>query len=255
MVYSEAGGVSKTTTAVSLAMIAALSGKKVVLVDLDPRAATTKWLNVQPKGPGLDVNAILSAEYEDIDGDWASDLAVPSTWSENLRVIPSSRQVSRRETEQNDPQDLMRLRKALANIDADLVIIDCPNRQGGPLTLAALSAADTVVYAAKPDIDGVDGFRGAQETVRKFIEGRKAIGATVELREAGIVVSGLENIATRISRVSLDDLHETGLLLYPIVPQRIIVKEMRFSNEWYGIYEKGDPVVDAYARLAERILI
>ena len=66
-VYSEAGGVSKTTTAVSLAMSAALMGKRVVVIDLDPRAAATKWLNIQPVGEGLDVGAIL-ASAEDTEG-------------------------------------------------------------------------------------------------------------------------------------------------------------------------------------------
>jgi chromosome partitioning protein len=42
MVYSESGGVSKTTTAVSLAMTAALEGKRTVLIDLDPRGAATR---------------------------------------------------------------------------------------------------------------------------------------------------------------------------------------------------------------------
>ena len=45
MVYSEAGGVTKTATAISLAMVSALSGHRTLLVDLDPRAASTKWLD------------------------------------------------------------------------------------------------------------------------------------------------------------------------------------------------------------------
>ncbi|WP_419795545.1 AAA family ATPase, partial [Streptococcus agalactiae] len=41
-VYSETGGATKTTTAVSLAVAAALRGEATVLIDLDPRAAATK---------------------------------------------------------------------------------------------------------------------------------------------------------------------------------------------------------------------
>jgi chromosome partitioning protein len=59
MVYSESGGVSKTTTAVAIAMIAAAQGRRTVLVDLDPRAASTKWLDVTPSSEGLHVGAIL----------------------------------------------------------------------------------------------------------------------------------------------------------------------------------------------------
>lgn len=59
MVYSESGGVSKTTTAVSIAMIAAERALRTLLVDLDPRAASTKWLNVEPSEEGLHVGATL----------------------------------------------------------------------------------------------------------------------------------------------------------------------------------------------------
>lgn len=99
MVYSESGGVSKTTTAVSLAMVAAESGRNVLLIDLDPRAATTKWTNVKPREDGLDVGAILADE--DPEG-WADELAVTSHWTPNLRVLPSSRSVSNREKDSSD---------------------------------------------------------------------------------------------------------------------------------------------------------
>lgn len=250
-VYSEAGGVSKTTTAVSLAMSAALMGKRVVVIDLDPRAAATKWLNIQPVGEGLDVGAIL-ASAEDTEG-FAEQLAVQSTWSPNLRVIPSARSVSNREADRADHAEL-RLATSLVGLNADLVVLDCPNRQGGPLILSALNAATTVVYAAKPDVDGVDGYLGARDSVQKFMAARKRIGAPANLKEAGIIVSGIETIPSRISKVSIADFEATGQLLYPIIPHRVIVKEMRLTNQWYGTFQKGDVVAEAYAALAEKVV-
>ena len=57
---------------------------------------------------------------------------------------------------------------SLTGLQADVVVIDCPNRQGGPLTLSALNAADTVVYAATATSDGIDGVDGARRTVAQF---------------------------------------------------------------------------------------
>jgi len=250
MVYSEAGGVSKTTTAVSLAMSAALQGKKVVLIDLDPRAAATAWLDIEPVGQGLHVGAILG--NEDVAG-YAQDLAVQSNWNPNLRVIPSARSVSNREADRTDHAEL-RLAESLEGLDADVVVIDCANRQGGPLTLSALNASDTVIYAAKPDTDGREGYAGARETVQKFIASREKIGAPVKLKEAGIVVSGIQTIPTRIAKVSIAELEETGLLLQPIVPHRVIVQEARGVHAWYGDYEKGEVVAAAYAELARKVI-
>jgi cellulose biosynthesis protein BcsQ len=251
MVYSEAGGVSKTTTAVSLAMSFALAGQRTVLVDLDPRAAATKWFDIEPSQQGLHVGAILGAE-EDPEG-WAEALSVPSGWHDLLRVIPSARSLSNREADRTDHAEL-RLAASLVGLEADVVVLDCPNRQGGPLVLSALNAADTVVYAAKPDTDGFDGFIGARESVRKFIAARKLMKAPVNIVEAGVIVSGLENIPSKISTLTIRKLEDEGNLLYPVIPHRVIVKEMREAHAWYGLYQKGDVVADAYAELARKVL-
>ncbi|WIE85119.1 ParA family protein [Curtobacterium sp. MCPF17_021] len=251
MVYSESGGVSKTTTAVSIAMIAAERGLRTLLVDLDPRAASTKWLDVEPSGEGLHVGAILGNEEPE---GWAEDLAVSTAWSPNLRVLPSARNVSNREADRADHAEL-RLRMSLEGVQADLVVIDCPNRQGGPLTLAALNAADTVVYAATATNDGVDGFNGARKTVQQFRHSRERIGAPVTLTEAGIVVGGVrETIMSRPAVASIDELRETGMLLVPLVPERAIVQEVRLTGEWYGNYRKGAPVLDAYTAIVDQVI-
>lgn len=251
MVYSESGGATKTTTAVSLAMTAALSGRKVLLIDLDPRAAATKWLDVGPSAAGLHVGAILADEDP---AGWADDIAVPSHWTPSLRVIPSARQVSNREADRADHAEL-RLMISLEGLTEDLVVIDCPNRQGGPLILNALTAADTVVYAAGPTMDGIDGFAGAQTSVRRFKDSRNRLGAPASLREAGIVVGGVPTtVVSRIASTAIAQLSDTGQLLTPMVPHRAIVQEMRMTNEWYGHYTKGEPVADAYRQLAERII-
>lgn len=251
MVYSESGGVSKTTTAVSLAMVAALAGKKVTLVDLDPRAAATKWIGVEPKEPGLDVGAILADE--DPEG-WAEDLAVPTAWSENLHIVPSGRAVSNRERDTADYLDI-RLRTSLIGNTSDLVVIDCPNRQGGPLTQSALNASDTVVYAARPTIDGIDGYEGAKLTVEKYRQSRERMGLPDHITEAGIIVGGYKDTVTpRAVAGSVDDLRETGMLLTPLVPERTIIQEARLAGVWYGQFSKGTPVLNAYKELA-RIVI
>ncbi len=251
MVYSESGGVSKTTTAVSIAMIAATRGIRTLLVDLDPRAASTKWLDVEPSGEGLHVGAILGDE--DPQG-WAEDLAVQTSWSDHLRIVPSARNVSNREADRADHAEL-RLRTSLEGVHADLVVIDCPNRQGGPLTLAALNAADTVVYASTASSDGIDGVRGAQRTVQHFKDSRMRINAPVTLHEAGIVVGGInDTIMTRPEVASIDELRETGMLLTPFGPKRAIVQEVRLSGEWYGNYRKGGPVLAAYTAIVDEVI-
>lgn len=246
MVYSEAGGVTKTTTAVSLAMVAALSGFKTTLIDLDPRGAATKWIGSYPEESWQHVGAILADENPE---GWAEDLAIDSGWDDNLRIIPSSRSLSNRERDYEDHAEL-RLATALEGHTAEIRIIDCPNRQGGTLTQNALAASDKVIYAATANQDGIDGVEGAQESVAKFRKSRETIGAPCRLSEAGIVVGAVkETVMTKVSVKALERLRETGLVLTPIIPNRTIVDQSRMTGEWYGKYDKGEPVFAAYQQI------
>lgn len=226
-------------------------GHRVVLIDLDPRAVSTEWTAVEPIDKGMHVGAIIAAE-EGLEGA-VEALAVQTTWHENLRVLPSAASVSNREAD-NTPYAELRLKKAIEGVNADFVIIDCPNRQGGVLTRSALSAADKVIYAAKPDEEGWKGYLGAKSSVDAFKEARRTMGAESGLQEVGIVVSGMENIPTRVSKVTIERMESTGQLLRPYIPKRVVVQEARLTNEWYGDYEKGAPVVDAYSKIVKQVI-
>ena len=252
-VYSETGGATKTTTATSLAVEAARSGLSVTLVDMDPRGAATKWLGLDPVSPGLHIGAILAAD--DPTG-WAEDMAVQSSWVEGLRLIPSNREVSLREKESADHSEV-RLRLSLEGIQSDLVVIDCPNRQGGPLILNALTAADTVVYAGKLDEDGLDGVDGAALTVAKFRRARAQLGIADSLTVGGVIVGAYEDTVTsRDSKRALESLDEShpGLVLRPLVPRRVIVREARAGGVYYGDFQKGIVVAEAYRELATQLV-
>ncbi|WP_417512531.1 ParA family protein [Microbacterium sp.] len=271
MVYSEAGGVKKTTTAVSLAMIAAeghegraadadkglfaiepVTPRRVVLIDLDPRAATTKWTRVEPTESWQHVGAILG-EKDDATG-WAEDLAIESHWNANLRVIPAARDLSNRESERDDYAEL-RLKQSLSGLDADLVVIDCANRQGGTLTLSALHASEAVLYAATASDSGVDGVTGAQRTVEAYRRHMAALGAATGIEEAGVAVTRDGTGFMSFSETdAIEQIRELAPVVDPIVPHLSIVPEVRMAGEWYGAYRKGQAVRDAYAAIVGKVI-
>lgn len=250
MIYSEAGGVTKTTTAVSLAMTAAAT-RNVTLIDLDPRAAATQWIGITPEEPWQTIDAIIAEAEVDPEG-WVADLAIPSPWSERLKVVPSSRQLSTRE--QNiEPHADLRLLTALEGVE-DLVIIDCPNRQGGILTQNALAASDYVIYAARANQDGIDGVDGGRQSVARFIASRKKIKAPVPLQELGIVVGDVtDTIMPKVAKVALSDLGELDIPILGIAPRRTVVDQVRMTGDWYGNFDKGEVVAQAYSDIFDTI--
>lgn len=252
--YSETGGASKTTSAVSIATAAARGrGMKTVLLDLDPRGAATKWTQAEPKQEGWTTNAILS--QDDVEG-YVEDMAVPVSWGGGkLSIVPSSRSVSNRESDDSDSD--YRLLTALEGLDADLVVIDAPNRQGGPLIRAALMASTGVVYAATPDGDGVDGVEGARETVERFTTNLRRIKAPNIVEERGIILNKVWNSPVgfpKIELASIEDLRATGLLLEPFVPMQTIIKQVRVTGEWFGDYRAGQTPKDQYEALLEKVM-
>lgn len=251
--WNEAGGVGKTTSAVSLAMVGAIRGLNTILVDLDPRAASTKWIGTFPEAEGMHVGAILAHPAPE---GWADELALRSSWHDNLRIIPSDRSVAHREAERPDGGEV-RLRAALQGTSADLVIIDAPNRQGGLLPMNALMAADAVVYAATASEDGVDGIEGASETLAAFARSQQLRGSTIIPRELGAIMTAVsDTIQPKVEKRSLDYVLDQGIALTPFVPKREAVRQARVRGEWYGRagYERSAVVVDAYDQLLSTIL-
>jgi chromosome partitioning protein len=47
-IYSNKGGVGKTATAVNLSYLAAQSGYKTLICDLDPQSSTTYYFRIKP---------------------------------------------------------------------------------------------------------------------------------------------------------------------------------------------------------------
>src|SRR5699024_9909615 len=140
-------------------------------------------------------------------------------------------------------------------VNADLCVIDCANRQGGPLTLSALNASNTVVYAATASDSGIDGVEGAKRSVAAFIRSRQRLGAPIVLTEAGVAATrdgtGFMGLA---ASDALDATRELAPIIEPSVPTLSIVPECRNAGEWYGNYRKGQPVRDAYTEIMRKVI-
>ncbi|WP_443452661.1 ParA family protein [Glutamicibacter arilaitensis] len=261
MIASTKGGEGKTTTAVHLSKVSAMLGYKTLFIDLDPSMDGTKWFNLEPADDDFFIGDILSADgTADKNPDrnpvgWAMQMALQSDWDENLFVIPSHESLGTLELN-TDPAMELRLKKSLIGADYDVVIIDCPNRSGGPLLRSALLVADTIIYSATGDEGGYEGVNGARKALQIFQEEQELRGYPAKIEEAGTVFCGYQEVATpRMTSKIVDDLRELGVLLTPLVPARTCVRESRTARRWVGEWgKKSEPVINAYMELGKKII-
>jgi len=246
--FSEKGGVGKTTATVGLARALASRGLNVGVVDLDPRSTATIWLGVEVRR-GEHVGAILGTD--DVAGA-AQDLAHSTPWHPNITVIPGHRDVAALEGAPQEYGDV-RLRNAIAGWDRDVVLIDAPNRQGGFLIRTALTASTRVLYTITPDEDGRSGVEWARSNVARF---RQLSPLNPDVQEAGVIVTRWpDNIPSRDALGALAALREDneGMVLAPLIPERVIVRSARAGEVWWGDYERGAPVAAAFEDLAGQL--
>ncbi len=160
-VVNQKGGTGKTTTAVNLGAALAETGKRVLLVDLDPQYSTTSWLAAGPVGRGV---FDLFAEPESTT---LSGLVRPTGVDRLSLVGASAWLVGAERALANEPGAETVLRdqvRALGETRFDYLFIDCPPTLG-VLTVNALTAVREVLVPVECHVMGLQGLAQLQQTV------------------------------------------------------------------------------------------
>jgi chromosome partitioning protein len=153
------GGSGKTTTAAHLAQHLALTGHRVLAIDLDPQASLSALHGIQPE---LDKNPSL---YDTIRYDNQRRPIVDVVRHTNfpgLDIVPANLELQEyeydtpRAASSKNPEGRLfftRITNALKEVDDcyDVVVIDCPP-QLGYLTLTALTASTAVLITIHPQM-------------------------------------------------------------------------------------------------------
>jgi chromosome partitioning protein len=240
-VTNQKGGVGKTTTTINVAYNLAKSGKKVLLIDLDPQGNATSGLSVEKKG--LFTRDVLA-------GTTLLHDAIRQTSYKNLAVLPTDAQLATLETEIATAKDrAIRLKKVLAECEYDVVLIDCPPSLG-LLTVNALTAANAVIIPVQTEYYALEGLGQLLETMKLV---RQALNPKLSI--LGVVMT-MHNTRTTLSAQVEEQLRANfkDRLFQTAVPRNIRVAEAPSHGKPVGEYDKWSKGARAYKQLTKEIM-
>jgi len=238
-IASQKGGVAKTTTSISLSAGLARHGKKVLLIDIDSQANSSKVLLHQyleiPRRETLYATLIDK-----------QPLTLHQTAVPNLEIVPSHIYLSGIDVElASSFKREERLKKQLDAIKQryDYIFIDCPPALG-LLSINAFTASDSVLIVVSPGYFELDSLIQISDVIKNVVD---------ELNPALAVMGFLFAMAdpTINSRDSHLLLRKTygEKVLQTVIPRNTDVRDAHFNKQDIFAYNPKAAAALAYSRL------
>ena len=202
-VINQKGGVGKTTTTVNFGAALAASGKRVVLLDMDPQSNLSLHLDQRPE---MEASTMTSALVDDVP---LEDIVRPTS-TPNLFVIPADTTLAG--VEQVLANRIGRetlLREAFEKLGPafDYVLMDCPPSLG-VLSANALVAADEVLIPMQTEYFALQGMAKLMEVIQLV---QKRLNPTLKVR---YILPCMVDMRTNLTTEVLGEIeHHCGDLL------------------------------------------
>lgn len=256
------GGSGKTTTAAHLSQYLALTGHRVLAVDLDPQASLTSLFGIQPE---LDETVSLyEALRFDEERKPIADVIQPTNIP-GLHVVPANLLLQEYEYDvplaisgrKGDEGRLFHLRiiNALKEVDADydVVVIDCPP-QLGYLTITALMASTGILITIHPQMLDI-------MSMSQFLQMLGGIMTSVADAGAEIKVKWFRYLVTRFEPTDIPQAQMVGFMqsmfaqnmLKNHVLKSTAISDASIKKQTLYEVEKGDFVRSTYDRAMESL--
>lgn len=249
---NQKGGVGKTTTTVQLACALAEQGRKILIVDLDVNAGSTKHFGIDPRafmgtfeamvGDEMPLDVVLSAENDE------------AHLPKNIHLLSGSRKLEELEERLRTKKskfDDTPLHDALKPVIESVrgyyhyVFLDTPPSAPLPI-IAAYKAADAFLLVAIPEGLSIQGLNEALhdvEEVRKF--------GNPDLKLIGVALGAVER-RTRLSRELIAYVSSTfkEYQMMPLIPRSTIIPTAQTLGKTIFDEDPTHPISQAFRDLA-----
>ena len=242
---NQKGGVGKTTTCVNMAAYIADSGKKVLLIDIDPQGNATTGLGFSKSSLKKSVYNVL------IDDEKAAD-NVLHTEMEGLDLLPSNIDLAGAEVELVYKKGREKiLKNALADLKNvyDYIMIDCPPSLG-LLTINALAAADSVIIPIQSEYYALEGLSQLMNSIT-LVKQHLNPGLEVD----GVVLTMYDS-RSLISKQIADEIRKffTSRVFEIVVPRNIRLVEATSYGKPIVLHDPKCAGARAYKALTQEYL-
>lgn len=244
-VTNQKGGVGKTTTCVNLASYIADTGKRVLLIDMDPQGNACSSLGVEIEKGKNSIYEVLLGEVD------IKDAIYPSVLK-TLSVIPSTVDLSGAEVDlvYVDNREKV-LKEALKEVksDYDYIFIDCPPSLG-LLTVNALTATNTIIIPIQCEYFALVGLGQLMNTVRLI---KKHLNPEIEIE--GVLLTMKDNRSNLVAQVSEEIRKYFETKVYDTyIPRNVRLAESPSHGKPILLYDSKSKGAIAYKALSEEFL-
>jgi chromosome partitioning protein len=244
-VANQKGGVGKTTTTVNLAAAIAESGRRVLLIDLDPQGNATT-------GVGIDKYQVEHTTYDLLLERVPVARIRKRSEAARLDLLPANGDLTAAEVGlMNAQSGELRLKQMLEPVVAeyDYILIDCPPSLN-MLTLNALAAADSVLIPVQCEYYALEGLSALLNTIEQL---RASINPNLEIEGLlRTMYDGRNNLADAVSDQLIENF---GQAVYrTLVPRNIRVAEAPSYGLPVLLYDPRSKGAMAHLALAGEIL-
>lgn len=244
-ICNQKGGVGKTTTAINLAVYLALSGKKILLIDIDPQGNATSGL-------GINKHNIKTSIYDLVIDEMDPRPIIITTGIDNLSLIPSTLSLTGAEVELVGIMGReYRLKKAISSLLSgyDFVLIDCPPSLG-LLTVNALAAADSVLIPIQCEYYALEGLSQLVNTIRLV---KDNINSNLEVE--GVLLT-MADYRTNLTNEVINEVRKffAAKVYNTVIPRNIRLTEAPGFGKPIALYDKNSIGAQRYQEFANEML-
>lgn len=250
-IINQKGGVGKTTTVINLAAGLSLSGKKTLVIDLDPQGNATT---------GVGLSNLINSEksiYNVLNGSKKISEVIAKTNFENLDIITSNVDLSGLEVETaGDNRRAFILKEQLMAYLNDSrgsyshILIDCPPSLS-LLTIMALVASDSLLVPLQTEFFALEGVTQLMKTIERI---KNNLNPDLSIRGILLTMYDKRNkLSGEVEKEAREFFEEK--VYKTVVPRNVRLSEAPSHGMPVLFYDKTCPGSKSYFSFTEEFLI